>query len=52
MPRILYIQPIHPDGMYRLRSHEGYEVVVAPDTQRDTLLTRNCSRAASTCARS
>ncbi|MGN1020044.1 MAG: hydroxyacid dehydrogenase [Aristaeellaceae bacterium] len=37
MPRILYIQPIHPDGMAYLAGKPGYEVAVAPDTQRETL---------------
>lgn len=37
MPKILYIQPIHPDGMNALRAREGYEVVVSPDTDKETL---------------
>lgn len=36
MKKILYIQPIHPDGMDLLR--EKYNVVVAPDTNRETLM--------------
>lgn len=38
MPRILYIQPIHPDGMAYLAAKPGYEVVVASDASRETLL--------------
>lgn len=38
MPKILYIQPIHPDGMAYLAAKPGYEVAVAPDTQRETLM--------------
>ena len=36
MKKILYIQPIHPYGMDLLR--EKYNVVVAPDTNRETLM--------------
>ena len=37
MHKILYIQPIHPDGMNYLRAKEGYEVVVSPATDKETL---------------
>lgn len=37
MYKILYIQPIHPDGMNRLAAREDCRVVVAPDTKRETL---------------
>jgi len=35
MMKVLYIQPIHESGMKRLS--QKYEVVVAPDTSRETL---------------
>jgi len=38
MHKILYIQPIHPDGMNYLRAKEGYEVVVASATDKETLM--------------
>ncbi len=34
--KVLYIQPIHPSGMEKLR--EKYEVAVAGDTRRETLV--------------
>lgn len=37
MHKILYIQPIHPDGMNYLDSKPDYKVVVAPDTSMETL---------------
>lgn len=37
MPKILYIQPIHEDGMDYLRNKPGFEVVVAADTSDETL---------------
>ena len=37
MPNILYIQPIHPDGMNYLAAKPGWQVTVAPDTQTETL---------------
>ncbi len=37
MYRILYIQPIHPDGMNYLRAKPDYEVRVSPATDRETL---------------
>ena len=37
MPKILYIQPIHPAGMEYLAAKPGYAVEIAPDTERETL---------------
>lgn len=37
MPKILYIQPIHPAGMEYLAAKPGYTVEVAPDTDKETL---------------
>jgi len=34
--KVLYLQPIHPEGMEKLA--QRYEVAVAPDTSRETLL--------------
>lgn len=37
MPKILYIQPIHPDGMNYLAGKDGWTVEIAPDTEAETL---------------
>ena len=37
MFKILYIQPIHPDGMNYLRAKSNYDVVVASGTDQETL---------------
>ena len=42
MYKILYIQPIHPDGMNYLASKADYRVEVAPDTEPETL--KKCIR--------